>query len=455
MAFFQTFEAWNAVNAGSYLTAATTANVTSVIRSATGYTVTYTNGTNLYVYGTNLTYATDLTPIGGTITGFSFYVTGQQVYAASGMSLDVGAVAGSPGGTYYWATEYANAAKVVAYNYGDYLDTLQMAGDDNYTGSTGNDSFYSGGGNDYLVGAAGADNLNGEGGDDWIEGGDGNDTVTGGDNSAYGRDILFGGNGDDFVSGGNGVDALYGGAGADTLQGGAGVDWIEGGDGNDYIYADGSFTTGQSSIYQEVLIGGNGGDTIYGYGSVALVALGGDGADYVYGSDLGDWVEGGIGDTSNDNVYGFLGADTVIGGGGVDNLYGGDGADILITGGGTAYMEGGLGADTLWGGNGNDTFVGGEGADLLLGLGGNDTFRFSARADLSAGVRDTIRGFARLTGDFDNIALPSGYGTQTSYQQIGADTLISVAMTSGGYAEILVENAQLIAVQSAVTFTVF
>jgi len=65
----------------------------------------------------------------------------------------------------------------------------------------------------------------------------------------------------------------------------------------------------------------------------------------VFGSDRKDIII--FGDDRKYDIHGFLGNDTIIGGGGNDDLHGNDGNDLLIGGGGNNEIFGGLGNDTF------------------------------------------------------------------------------------------------------------
>lgn len=75
----------------------------------------------------------------------------------------------------------------------------------------------------------------------------------------------------DSIDGGADQDTLYGNDGYDTLTGGAGSDTLYGGEGRDTIYAGTAAGVGTGSNYylsvQDVVIGGNGGDNMFGSGT--------------------------------------------------------------------------------------------------------------------------------------------------------------------------------------------
>jgi Ca2+-binding RTX toxin-like protein len=82
-------------------------------------------------------------------------------------------------------------------------------------------------------------------------------------------------------------------------------------------------------------------------------------------------IEGVLGGSGNDTIFGNALDNTLRGGGGDDALIGGVGNDRL---------EGGAGADWIVGGEGNDRLIGGEGVDVLTGGAGADTFDLGTAA---------------------------------------------------------------------------
>ncbi|VAV90683.1 Alkaline phosphatase, partial [hydrothermal vent metagenome] len=83
-----------------------------------------------------------------------------------------------------------------------------------------------------------------------------------------------------------------------------------------------------------------------------------------------------VGNSGNNNIYGYAGWDWLEGGDGVDRLYGGEGDDFLSGGDGNDYVAHatltGNVPGGLFGGNGNDTLVGGAGSDAVYGENGDD-----------------------------------------------------------------------------------
>ena len=80
-----------------------------------------------------------------------------------------------------------------------------------------------------------------------------------------------------------------------------------------------------------------------------------------------------FGFSSDRNLDGGNGKDTLNGAGGNDTLDGGNGKDVLFGAGGDDLLFGGNGKDTLDGGVGNDTLEGGNGKDLFVIAAGEGT----------------------------------------------------------------------------------
>jgi serralysin len=144
------------------------------------------------------------------------------------------------------------------------------------------------------------DLLNGTPQHDNIWGRGGNDTIYG----QGGNDKLYGGPGNDTIFGQGGDDNLYGGDGNDVLVGGAGFDYFDGGSGHDtvsYAYATQGLTIDLAH-------------------------------DYAVGTGFPETlksIEGAIGGSGNDDIFGDGGANNLVGRAGNDWLYGRGGNDVL------------------------------------------------------------------------------------------------------------------------------
>ncbi|MEI5682321.1 MULTISPECIES: M10 family metallopeptidase C-terminal domain-containing protein [unclassified Mesorhizobium] len=383
---------------------------------------------------------------------------------------------------------------------------------------------------DVLFGGNGHDTLNGQSGDDTLSGGAGNDKLIG----MTGNDMLIGGAGNDTfaflarefgrdtiadLKSGDKIDlSLLNVADFATLsrfitQDANGNAVIKLGFGGSYewITLNGvskaalnashfifntnaaALTVNGTSIYDDVLFGGNGGDTLNGYS--------GD-----------DNLNGGAG---NDILYGMEGHDTLNGGSGNDRMQGGTGNDIYYVSAagdqtieaaneGTdtvrSYISWALGANierlellgtenlnangntlnnTIYGNAGNNTIDGGLGNDYMAGGAGNDRYVVSAVGDqvvelagqgtdtvlayvnLSLGAnveRLEMRGTANLSGNGNSLAntlvgnsgnnvLRGGDGNDTVSGGAGNDTLVggngSDSLTGGAGADTFVFDARL------------
>jgi streptogramin lyase len=118
----------------------------------------------------------------------------------------------------------------------------------------------------------------------------------------------------------------------------------------------------------DVIIGSNGGNTIFAGGGNDLVcALGGN--DKVYGQAgkdrlyLGAGQDTGSGGDGSDRVYGDTGDDVIVLGSGADRAFGEDDADSIAGEDGADVLDGGADADALNGGAGTDACHGGLGRD--------------------------------------------------------------------------------------------
>lgn len=243
---------------------------------------------------------------------------------------------------------------------------------------------------------------------DTIRGGDGNDTIDGrGAESpagGYGREILDGGAGNDLIKSAptkldwfftgsyryplnysEAAPTVLGGTGRDTLETGYNVDDKYNGVGNGFeviklieptkdnaalletavqrVYADDIGVLIEGNSLSSSLFGGQGNDTINGYGGNDYIK--GDQGDALFFvvSALPGLVNGG----KDDLLRGGDGNDTLIGGFGRNTLDGGTGNDVLYSYGSKDIADGGAGDDTVSGMRGDHSLSGGAGNDLLLG----------------------------------------------------------------------------------------
>ena len=286
-----------------------------------------------------------------------------------------------------------------------------------------------------IVGDDSAEEIDGGSNADYIDGAGGNDTV----NGEGGNDDLAGGSGNDTVNGGIGNDLIDGDLGNDTLVGGDGNDVVDAGEGDDLI------------------VGGNGrGDDLY---------TGGIGLDTVrYTSALAaitvNLATGTARSTAGGDAAG-IGTDTLSG---IENVIAGSFNDTLIGDAQNNRLNGWLGADSMNGGGGNDTYdVDNTGDVVTEGLNaGTDTVQSSIAYTLGANVENlvltgtgVINGTGNtqnnsLTGNAANNVLNGSTGADTMAGGLGNDTYI-VDNTSDVVSEGL--NAGTDTVQSSVTYT--
>jgi Ca2+-binding RTX toxin-like protein len=208
---------------------------------------------------------------------------------------------------------YMNVEGVIGTNYADTL-----------IGSAYDDLIYGGGGRDLLLGGAGDDLVSGGLGNDIILGGAGNDHLSGG----AGRDLIYGGSGNDLIASlDDALDPNTGELGGDILFG----------DGADSVWGVffGCFG-GWSAFGDDVIYGGNGADLLFGDNGNNLTGDGDGGADTLHGGNGNDEIygEGGndtlSGGNGNDALIGGAGDDVLVGGAGADRMWGGAGKDVFV-----------------------------------------------------------------------------------------------------------------------------
>lgn len=161
-----------------------------------------------------------------------------------------------------------------------------------------------------------------------LKGGSGDDVLTGNARSNF----IDGGAGNDDLAGGPGgtcasdVDSLNGGAGDDVFQMGAAsncADVLDGAAGRDTA----SYELRTASVTVTLDSAANDGESeADNVRSTVEIVLGGDGGDTLTGSPVHDELHGGPG---NDLIRGGAGNDTIVGGTGVDHLLGELGDDVF------------------------------------------------------------------------------------------------------------------------------
>ncbi|WP_195892555.1 putative Ig domain-containing protein [Geotalea daltonii] len=263
-----------------------------------------------------------------------------------------------------------------------------------------------------LQGTENADILTGYESDDTITGLDGNDLLKGG----AGNDSLDGGTGNDYLSGGSGNDTyLFGrGSGSDVIEevanpateqnivqlgDGVGPDDLEfmvtGEDlfiavknSNDQLQIKGWFAAEPARIEELHFADG----TVWDRNAIlSMMAVPTNTDDYLAGTPNGDLLNGGGG---YDSIYGFGGNDILIGGSEDDYIVGGQGNDTL---------DGGAGYDDLYDNDGTNRLSGGADEDYLEVAGGVNELDGGADSDrlLTTAGSNTI--FFRRGDGFDYV----------------------------------------------------
>lgn len=221
----------------------------------------------------------------------------------------------------------------------------------------------------------------------------------------------------------------------DLIQGGQGSDYLEGRAGNDTFRDSGGYN---------VILGGQGSNTLQLQQSVKDFSFAHDGAGTLYVRD----AHGGISVTRDigtlvsresgafwgllkDEVSHSVTANGLVSEGHVtayaSAVKGGAANDTLVARATGDWLFGLDGHDVLVGGAGNDTFVGGSGNDVMQSGGGQDTFVFNG-----AFGQDRISGYdAGDTLVFLGVqGAGAGYDYSQHLSQVGNDTLLKVGDSS-------------------------
>jgi Ca2+-binding RTX toxin-like protein len=148
-----------------------------------------------------------------------------------------------------------------------------------------------------------------------------------------GADRYIGGNLGDSIYGYGGNDVLYGGLGNDFLVGGLGADYLDGGDGYDTVSYANATSAVDARLYDSTLNKGEAAFDVY----VSIEALQGSAFnDVLLGNGVANVIYGGEGD---DYIDGVGGGDYLYGGGGTDQIYLRAGADVVDGGTGFDYAR--------------------------------------------------------------------------------------------------------------------
>ena len=218
----------------------------------------------------------------------------------------------------------------------------------------------------------------------------------------------------------------------DGSEAGIDLDSLTGRDGGDDVI------TGSSA--SDTIYGQEGHDTIYGGGGHDGL-YGGTGDDLLVGDDkpenLDDVTVEGIKDLTEDELDDFIKSVEGTDDDGNDQLFGGVGDDVLLGMGGDDYLDGGAGEDAIFGGAGNDIIVydkadylvsGGSGIDFMVSDDKNLTL--SSLLDnsvddkpLVSGIEVLLKGDAALSLTSLN-QLAKDYGITLDTNAEGKETLI-------------------------------
>lgn len=366
------------------------------------------------------------------------------------------------GGAGFDTASYGNSTSGVTVNFhtgtvsdGDTLFSIERA-----IGSAFDDTFISGVGSQTMVGGAGSDRLSYAfaaagvivdlaGGNSWD--GSWNDFFTGIENvsgSAF-ADRLWGDSANNILDGGAGADEISGGAGIDTITYANATAGVRVNLATGQAFDGGTFDT----LYGIENVIGSNFDDMFTSAAGTNVFTGGSGLDIVsYAASTGSvivnlaaqnswdgaWndyfssIEGAIGSSFNDQIWGTSaneffdggagGADAIAGGGGIDTIsYANSSRSVIIDLGSQSSWDGlvndalfeltnAIGSafnDDLRGHGGRNRLDGGAGADILLGNDDADTFVF--RAGEANG--DTVVDFSGQGAALGDAFELHGYGT--------------------------------------------
>ncbi|MGE0054484.1 MAG: cadherin-like domain-containing protein [Hyphomicrobium sp.] len=240
------------------------------------------------------------------------------------------------------------------------------------------------------------------------------------------NDILDGGDGNDTITGDTGNDTLIDGAGNDNVQGnggndtfivGSGNDIYDGGDGFDTLDFSGAMSSVRVDLSRSLASGQSiGSDKVYSIEGV----VGSSWNDRLYGDRGDNFIDGGAG---NDTINGGSGNDTLIGGDGNDRIGASTGNDVIYDGAGDDRVNAGSGDDVVFAGSGKDIYYGGKGLDTLDYSFADVGVTIDAGRHTTTGfANDRFSGFEKFVGSaFDDTFLGSS-STDTFIGGSGNDT---------------------------------
>lgn len=301
---------------------------------------------------------------GGTLTGFSQFYNGRNIFTASGFNQSA---------TQFLSWVNSNATYTA-------LSTM-LSGNDILVGSPFDDYIIGYGGNNQITAGQGYNIIDGSSGFDTISYAEAlvgvtvNLSLTTSQSTGWGTDTLFGierivGSAfNDILTGSSVSDELIGGTGNDQLSGGSGNDLLDGGVGND------------------VMLGGAGDDSIYDIMGGTFTVDGGSGIDFLllYSNSttginfsLATAFASGSSALNIENfyLYGNSQADRITGASTADYIVGFNGDDVLTGLAGNDILDGGAGFDAaLYSGvrrqyvtNSTSVSGNGEGTDRLISI---------------------------------------------------------------------------------------
>jgi serralysin len=188
----------------------------------------------------------------------------------------------------------------------------------------------------------------------------------------------------------------------ENAQSGSGNDTLTGNAANNLLIGNGGDDVFVLSAGVDTILGGAGSDAVsfVNWGSAVTIDFT-TATTYTFGTTTFSDVEGAIGSSFDDVIFGTAGVNRIEGFAGNDILVGRGGNDIMATGTNTTF-------DYVYGGDGNDTIFGDTGAvDILLGDAGNDSINGWAGGTnyIYGGTGDNImRGSASL-----NVFISEGF----------------------------------------------